>query len=330
MTNSRPARALIVGHLDLDAVVSLGFNETQFTDASSPQGAMAQFVEGLRAAKQDIELKVVPWGPGVSFIQALENLPEDPWLVSVGMGSNDWLEKKGTGPLYIEMGHRSRHDWGTQVLSKLADVAGSNEWSPNELIEAVEQTLAGRRVYLATSTSRPLLGLAGTSALDPQLKLRASTNDLSRWRDALAEKYGQLPLLQMGEDAGVHVGNLPGGGAGGGAAAALMAIGMRAYPTGQVLAEALNARRLVDAADLVVVANPTWHSPDLGDAAPLVAASIASEQGKTTVGIGYSSSLSSHERAEWGLHGLHVKNPKKTWSDLGRRVGQTWFSNYVR
>lgn len=321
---------LLIGHLSGRAAATLGFFDHRRQDLTDPKDALSDVAAGFRQANSQSNLKVIPWGPGGMFVQALEDMPGDPWLISFERSGEGWVEKVGSGPVFIELGHNFDHDWGRTALSKLAGVPADPDQPLPELLGVVRKVLADRTVVVASSTSRSLVGPGGTSTLDPYLKLRSRSDRMLVWRKMLDENYSRRPLLDMpNQGRTVRVGNLPGSGGGGGAAAALASLGARIFPTGHVLATALDLVGCLNMTDLLVVAAPHWHSPDLVDEPAMVAAEQSFERGIPTVGVGISSSLSHQERAEFGVNGLHVKRVSRSWKDLGRRVGQTWGTNYA-
>ncbi len=209
------------------------------------------------------------------------------------------------------MGHDRGHDWGQRI------------WEAQDADE-----LRRRDIIVAYSTSRPLYGAGGTSNTDQQLQLRTDVKEPSDWRETLAALQTQgVEALTIGSDQSTQTGPgaRPGSGAGGGAAAWLMSLGARAYPTGEVLFHYLSMEEKLAAADLIVVASPHWHSPDLTDSVPLHLTEYANTVGATPwVGVGFASSLSPHEQAQWGLQGVHLVGEDHSFQTLGRRVGQTW------
>lgn len=328
-------RVLLVGHMDPGAAQPLGFRGPSRTHLGVPDGVIAELAQGFRGASGNADLKVLPWGPGPAFVRALRGLPGDPWVLSADRRERPgvemaWVEREGAGTVFLEMGHDRGHDWGRRVLAKLAGKTPPENQPLPELWADAAAALTGRTVVVAASTSRPLLGAGSTAALDPSLGVRAQADPVPGWRQTLQEAWAERTSRSLlPEEPQLRVDELPGGGAGGGAGAALAALGAKVFPTGDVLAAELNLAGQLARADLLVVAAPYWNGPDLADEPALVAAQIAAQNGVPTVGVGIWASLSHQEKAELGLHGLHIKRPGRSWADLGRRVGQTWARNYA-
>ena len=299
-------RVLIAGHFNPELPAPLGFSDfVGGTGLQNYRESLQQFEQGFRSAAPGWESSILPFGPGPIFADVLG----DRGAVSLSTGGEELLiPEEAASPLLIEMGHDRGHDWGIRV---------------REAFDA--EDLRRRDVVVAYSTSRPLYGAGGTSNTDQQLRLRTDIVEPKGWRQALTqlaeEPAGSLQF--GGQDDRLDPGTRPGSGAGGGAAAWLMALGARAFPTGEVLAHYLDAERLIAEADLVIIATPHWHSPDLTDAVPLVLTGLGSPA-TPRVGVGLASSLSAHEQAQWGIQGLHLLGKKDGLEELGRRVGQTW------
>ncbi len=304
--------ALLIGHLEHDLPKPLGFTgipSVPGQDRGHYKARLEAVGAGFLEAARGWDLQVIPFGPGPIFADQLSHLGA---LYLPTDGDSAAVHLPDDQPILIEMGHDSGHDWGERL------------WAAN-----AAQPLRQRDITVAYSTSRPLYGAGATSNTDPSLQLRWDVQEPEGWRTRLRQLAGKsrrglnlvgnFPRLE-------DVGTQPGSGAGGGAAAWLMALGARAFPTGHVLSDYLRLEDKLNAADLVIIATPHWHSPDLTDAVPLRAAELAADRAVPTVGIGLGSSLSAHEQAQWGLHGLHLIGRSSDFYRLGKRVGQTWGS----
>lgn len=285
-------RILLAGHLDAEVVPSLGFTDSRLLadfatiDAS---GTLRELARGITHARPNVQVEVQPWGPGLTFIEALRGTPGDPYLVSVPRTDGEWHEHPGSGPLIVEMGHDRDHDGGVRVLKRL------NHLFAGSLLE--------RKTTVAASTSRSELGPGGTAMLTPDLTPRPVS-------------VGAIPSSSTPY--------LPGSGAGGGAAARLASRGADIRPTGQVLSNLLDLHARLDRSDLVIVVHPFWHAPDLVDAPELEIAEAAAGAGLPVIGVGIASSLSAPEMAAAGVSGIHLRRRGGDLFDVGKRIANTW------
>lgn len=292
-------KALLVGHLSPSLAPAVGFSAGEEQLAEAPGEHYRDRLAVLAEALTDWEVEVLPFGPGRIFTEAV------PGSLSLPRDASDPVVLPATGPLLVEMGHDVGHDWGRRL------------WAANR-----EEDLVGRDLTVAYSTARPLKGPDATSNTDPHLGLRPVIEE----PDGLIAHLRQLShrQLPLADPRPREVDLRPGSGAGGGAAAWLMALGARAFPTAQLLADHLGLADRIGRADLVILATPHWHSPDLAESIPIYAAEVAAERAIPVVGVGFRSSLSPHEQAQWGLQGLHLARDPGRLGQLGRRVAQTW------
>lgn len=102
------------------------------------------------------------------------------------------------------------------------------------------------------------------------------------------------------------------------------AIGGRIIDTGLFLRTLLRLDERIADADLVVVFEAKLHSPNLSDAFLDVICDAAVQHALPVVAIGEESSLSAHERAQWGLNGQFITEGKLSLFQAGVRIAQTW------
>lgn len=303
-------RVLLLGHFTPVEDVALGFSDDAEHlwegDRQADSWGLEPFAEGFKKAAQSAEISILPFGAGEVFAEALASRG----AISLPRKGAQQIDLTEQSPVLIEMGHDEGHDWGKRV--------GATDG------EELAAKLRATEILLAYSTSRSLFGPGGTAMMTPDLQLRRDAPEPKGWRNHLRELASASSPRDLLSSAPEDPGLREGAGAGGGAAAWLMALGARAYPTGDLLAEFTDLRAAAERADLVIVATPFWHSPDLTDAVPLAGAAALHGTGGPVVGVGYRSSLSAHEQAQWGIHGLHTARRPADLERLGTRVGQTW------
>ena len=320
MLQEAPRKVVVAGHWAGPGV----------SEGLSAPAALSRVAQGFAAtAPPGWQVDVVPFGPGRALAEAVAASPGSglaPVIVGVeeastsraGRQTQDALEA-GLTPV-VEGGHSIDVDAGLGLLTALSGVPLRLE--PRSIDEGVPVALAGarerlarREVLAAASTARPLLGLDSVLALGVDLEPRPSQD--REVTAALARAF------RAGDSA-----RLPGSGAAGGAAAVIHAVGGRIVDTGRLLSEvtALPARMVH--ADLVIVLEPLLHSPHLAGATLSAVTEAAAEQAVPVVAIAAESSLSAHEAAEWGIHGVLVtgtaRRPEDALVDGGRRVARTW------
>ena len=192
-------------------------------------------------------------------------------------------------------------------------------------IEHAQNAVSGREFYAAYSTSRPLFGPSSTLALEPDLSLRDSGDTAfnRRWAELL-HKTMRPQLAVSGQSASVvEPGRLPGSGASGGAAAIVGLLGGRLVSDGDFLLHHTDCESFIEASDLVIICEPELHSPALAESSLDLLTGIASRSAIPVLAIGTHSTLSAHERAQWGIHGILVDETGNL-DALGYRAARTW------
>ncbi|WRS29548.1 glycerate kinase [Actinomycetaceae bacterium MB13-C1-2] len=383
-------RVLVIGHWDLSAEDLSGKDDLSgqvlqwLANEPNIEGrpeanvrALQGIVEGIRASVDasvgaSLQLRLLPFGPASAFVEALAQdgaisgnfrhiVSGRREASSVGIGSElrDLGDFKGT--VLVEGGHSWSHDWGMGLLGALAgEPLLSLDDSSAKLEAAVESarsTLAGRTIVVASSTSRPLLGVGGTGYVAPDLSLRQNYSSgsehekaISRWAQVLkgasqrtvdalrainltpiesrirTEIAGPGPVSPSPVAAAVDPTLLEGSGVAGGSGALLAALGVPIRSTWETLSTLSQLPKLVGEADLIVAVEPHLDSPNLVDSALRKVCALASLDAVPVVAVATQSSLSGPERADIGLHGVSLirAGTRDPFVDVGRRIAQTW------
>ena len=229
----------------------------------------------------------------------------------------------------LEGGHLQATDGGMSFLEGISGaIRGANEpvetWF-TRAIERAQNVVLGQEFYAAYSTSRPLFGPSSTLALEPDLSLRGTSNtDFHRLWAELLHKTMRPQLAINGQSASVvEPGRLPGSGASGGAATIIGILGGRLVSDGDFLLHHTDCKTKIEASDLLIICEPELHSPALAESSLDLLTEIASESAIPVLAIGLHSTLSAHERAQWGIHGILV-DESGNLDALGRRAARTW------
>lgn len=272
-------------------------------------------------------------------------------------------ESKPGASIIIEAGHSWHHDWGSGFLSALLqDPSVEDLFQPGAVDSHGIEEAAVRaaallkekkvRLTVAATSPRPLIGVGTPAHLTPELLPRSGEGTpIPAALTVLPGLNGGIPVdlagATFGEDqvrirqalmrAARRIGgtepkgdltSAEGSGVAGGAGVVAAALGAEVVPTFELLMDVLNVEDMIKNADLVIILEPYLDGPELSDSAVKDMTDVAALYGKPVVAVGLRSSLSSPERAQWGLHGATLL--KKTlvgtpaFEDAGRRVGQTW------
>jgi len=322
------ARVLVAGHWERPAPGSAG-------------RALGLVGEGLVDASPGTHVDTIPFGAGVVFEESLRVAPVHalaPVVVGVEeetthRAGREVLAAWGAGltPV-VEGGHNIDVDAGLGFLEELSGLEVSRDAtldvSARAALEVARASLSGRDLIAAASTARPLLGLSSVVAtgidLGPRAQQdRAHTAALARFFAGVGTARRALALA----DAPAHQdpSRLPGSGAAGGAAAVVAALGGRIVPTGTLLAQTWDLDGRCAGCDLVVVLEPMLHSPHLADSLLDSVTAAAALHALPVVALGRESSLSAHEAAEWGLHGVITSGGgEEELRRAGARIARTW------
>lgn len=297
--------------------------------------------EGLTGSRPDTGVDVLPFGAGPAFREALAGT-DTGRLAPVVVGVEEETTHRaghevlaaldaGLTPV-LEGGHNIDADAGLGLLEVLSGRElhrdAHLDAEAREALELARARVAGHDLIAAASTLRPLLGLNSVVAtgvdLTPRpVQDRVLTAALARFYSSASPGRPTLPLA--GGGAPQDPSRKPGSGSGGGAAALVEALGGRIVPTGTLLASATHLGERVAVADLVVVLEPLLHSPQLAEALLDTVTAAAAAQALPVVAVGRESTLSPHEAAEWGLHGvITVGAGEGEMRRAGSRIARTW------
>lgn len=323
-------RVLVAGHWQ-------GATPSHDPSAVAALGAVG---EGFRAERGDWDVDLVPFGPSRAFTEALAGVPGHPWAPIVVEAWEATTGRAGEAALaalhaglvpVVEGGHTIDVDAGLGFLGALLGEKVTRErvvaGDLGAALVRARRALAGRDLVAAASTTRPLLGLASTMAIGVDLGARPDqdrelTAALVRAYSTVGTGHRGLPLAGGGD---VDPSRLPGSGAAGGAAAVVAALGGRIVPTGTFLADTLGLDGRAAECDLVVVLEPHLDSPRLAEALLDSITGAAAAHALPVVALGVDSTLSPHEAAQWGIHGV-VTTPAgpEALRNAGSRIAHTW------
>ena len=302
---------------------------------NDPAPALRTLAQSFSAGAPSWEVSFAPFGPGQAFAEAMEgdqrfrvlSVRDGDSLHEAGQRFRGVLEE-GKVPV-LEGGHLQATDGGMSFLEGVSGaMRGANEpvetWF-TRAIERAQNVVLGQEFYAAYSTSRPLFGPSSTLALEPDLSLRGTSNtDFHRLWAELLHKTMRPQLAINGQSASVvEPGRLPGSGASGGAATIIGILGGRLVSDGDFLLHHTDCKTKIEASDLLIICEPELHSPALAESSLDLLTEIASESAIPVLAIGLHSTLSAHERAQWGIHGILV-DESGNLDALGRRAARTW------
>ena len=312
--------------------------------------ALGDLATGFRRQRPTWSVDCVPFGPGHAARDAIAAATDRsfaPILVDSLASARGaayivreaW--EAGLTPV-LEGGHIDEVDAGLGFLEELTGVdlgtvaaslagpgapAQGEEEFLNAFARAIEagRALAGSKdIIAASSTMRPLLGLSSTMAIAVDLKAR---DHQDRHVTALLHRafaHVGTGRVNLGVDAVSNPALMPGSGASGGVAAIIAGLGGRIVETGDLLVDVTQLRARTADADLVIVVEPMLHSPHLAEALMDSVTNVAAEHALPVVAVGAESSLSAHEAAQRGVHGVLTDHSRDPLESLGERVARTW------
>ena len=301
----------------------------------NPLPALDSLARGFHSLAPTWQTRRAPFGPGRAFVEAMRSHAE----VAV-LSTAEEADFKVLGACYraailagktpvVEGGHLAHTDGGVAFLEGLSglsrtDSSDFDHW----FFSAIEQSrLLCRRgnFYAAFSSARPLFGPSSTLALNPNLTPRNDTDtEFNRQWMSLLHQVAKPYLPLRGQSASlVEPGRIAGSGASGGAAAVISVLGGRLMSDGDFLAYHTNLQSRLAEVDLVIILEPELHSPFLAESTLPTLTEAAARFALPVLAIGRSSSLSAHERAEWGIHGV-LTDENEDFETLGQRAARTW------
>lgn len=303
----------------------------------NPLPALDLVARGFQSFAPTWQAHRAPFGPGRAFVEAMRSHVEIAVLSTAEEADLKVLGARyraailaGKTPV-VEGGHLAHTDGGVAFLEGLsglrrADYSDFDHW----FFAAIERSrVLCRRgdFYAAFSSARPLFGPSSTLALSPDLTPRNDTDaDFNRQWMSLLHQVAQPHLPLQGQPASVvEPGRIAGSGASGGAAAVISVLGGRLISDGDFLAYHTNLQSRFAEVDLVIVLEPELHSPVLAESTLPTLSEAAARLALPVLAIGRSSSLSAHERAEWGIHGV-LTDENEDFETLGQRAARTWAS----
>lgn len=303
-----------------------------FTAHEALRGGISEYMPG-------VHVETITFGGGEDFPHALAvatahtrvglTIPRDCTDAAPIGQEVTRLLTAGT-PVTLEGGH------GSDTTLWASFTQGALGWKPGSITtDTLGDALAqlrhqwGRAIpTMVTSTQRPLVGLSSVMAISPDLSPRTDTDPTQALtlRHALTRTHNTLTLtLPIAGQNPIDPASLPGSGAGGGIGAIIAALGGSLHECGTYLAHAYDLTTLLAKCDLLVITEPTLHSPHLAEASLDALTNAAAHHGVPVVAVSVESSLSRHELAQWGLHGsLLGADTPEALHYVGQRVAHTW------
>ncbi|PID98297.1 MAG: hypothetical protein CSA82_00375 [Actinobacteria bacterium] len=233
----------------------------------------------------------------------------------------------------IEAGHSLQCDAGVSFIEGiLGEAPLDREKIRKDMPHALKRASVRLGPFLptvATSTMRPLIGANSVFSVLPDLSIRAHEAALSS--SVVMHAYDNASSLagrqlMLSADTDLHPAKMPGSGSGGGIGAAVLAMGGHIAAVGDLLREEHHLSEHMKDADLLVVVEPQLQNPRLEEAPVDSAIEVAQKYALPVVALCQESSLSRHERAQRGIHGIiHVTD--NNLRDAGHKVRQTWLRN---
>lgn len=347
-------KIVLCGHWDTVAGAPLFPAPATEFPSPSHEEALDACARGIVQTLPEVEVEVeqLPFGPGSAFVTACNATVVDEFALSVPFDCEDAHDLgvqvrqqalRGRRAV-IEAGHVASVDlWWSFAAGlsgmRLADLnesgaAGDLDAHLRAAVEHCRAELGQWAPILAATTLRPFSGMASMLAVNPDLSARedVSMATASRWAAAIdeADTAGRraLPLLDASPS---HVTTMPGSGAGGGIGAIVAACGGQIRDAGEYLAETTALARRLEGAQLCVILEPYLHGPLLAESYVPTLTTMCADYALPVLAIGVDSSLSRHETAQWGLHGVMLGvDSAEALENLGRRVAHTWLRRMAR
>lgn len=309
-------------------------------DSPATLRALGAVASGITGARPGACCSLVPLGPGPVFDEAAAGaftairVPTGaPSTAPAGEAVRAALA--GGGTVVVEGGHNAAVDCGFGFLTALTGISVREGDDLARSLPAAlgraERIIADSGVDLvaAASTTRPLVGLDSVLAVAPGLEPRPGQDPgltalLAR---ELARRPRSRTLLAQaapGPSTGAGPASARGSGSGGGAAAVIAAIGGRIADTGALLVALGPLRHRLEGADLLVACEPDLSFPALAESCLDSITAAAAPWAIPVVALAARSTLSAHERAQWGLHGVFATDGALNLGAAGARIARTW------
>lgn len=307
---------------------------------ASSFAALSALQRGMVSHDANIEASCLLFGGGRDFADSLAQAGEGFVGISIPADCADAYELGKRVSAGVAAGQRVVLEGGHTQASVLwpSFLAGALGFSENALsLDSPDEVIVGACVELrelwggnparmVVSTARPLVGLSSVVSTSPDLSLRheVSPAQAQQMRQVLALAHKQCAPQLL--DTSIDPASLPGSGAGGGIAALFAVLGGLLTPTGDFLRHSLKLDEfLSEKVDVVVVAHPGLHSPMLAESTLDSITDSAAQHALPVVAVGVDSSLSRHECAQWGLHGVLLSaDMEEALENVGRRIAHTW------
>lgn len=248
------------------------------------RGDVYAVAQGFRDRRPDWETWIRPFGPGQAFRDALP-----PYFFAVEPDAD---------------AIRAAWDRGqTPVLE--GDASGGPEDGGISLVETLDVGDVRRHgLVMAATTRAPLVGVGAPATSSSIIDFYGRRTVLG---DLLADP---TPIVRQ-----------PGSAALGGVGAAVLALGGQLADTGPWLREATQLDDDMAEVELVVALEPAMHHSTLAESTLDSITASAAERALPVVVVTGESTLSRHELAEWGIHGLKVSDDLRA---AGAAIARTW------
>ena len=309
-------------------------------DSPATLRALGAVASGITGARLGARCSLVPLGPGPVFDEAAAGaftairVPTGaPSTAPAGEAVRAALA--GGGMVVVEGGHNAAVDCGFGFLTALTGISvreGDDlARSLPAALDRAERIVAdsGADLVAAASTTRPLVGLDSVLAVAPGLEPRPGQDPgltalLSRELGRRPRSRTLLAQAAPGPSAGAGPASARGSGSGGGVAAVIAAIGGRIVDTGALLVALGPMRHHLEGADLLVACEPDLSFPALAESCLDSITAAAAPWAIPVVALAARSTLSAHERAQWGLHGVFATDGALNLGAAGARIARTW------
>lgn len=216
-------------------------------------------------------------------------------------------------------------------------VSDTDVWFTNtDLLRHVRRLaitrIGGRHARILTTTSRPLLGLNSTLAVDPDgLPTTGVPSDVISYLTQFYAKYTMISEAENLTNSRVdNYARLRASGAGRGLAALIYGLRGSVTPLVDHVLALPSQRRTIAASDLIIMTIDTLHPQTVHDSHIGPLGELAAAQATPLIVFTTETSLSRHEQAEWGIHAVYQVPAHDICSYIGRVLSSTWLRADVR